>query len=104
MEGRDTGTIWAPHAQVKIFLIADVVVRAHRRWLELEAKGEQVTEAEVLKQIIERDNRDMTRTDGPLRKPELAHEIDSTHIIADEQVEKIYEIVQEFLQKQKNLS
>lgn len=38
LEGRDTGTIWVPHAQVKIYLTADATVRAHRRWLELKEK------------------------------------------------------------------
>lgn len=70
LEGRDTGTVWAPNAQVKIYLIADAYIRAHRRWLELREKGSAISEEEVLKQICERDNRDMTRADGPLRKPE----------------------------------
>lgn len=34
LEGRDTGTVWAPDAAVKIFLVADAAIRAHRRWLE----------------------------------------------------------------------
>lgn len=104
LEGRDTGTIWAPDAQVKIYLIADASARAHRRWMELSAKWETISEEEVLKQICERDNRDMTRSDGPLRKPEDAYEIDTTHITIEEQVERIYEIVQEVLQKPENLS
>jgi CMP/dCMP kinase len=104
LDGRDTGTIWAPDAQVKIYLIADAWARAHRRWMEFNAKWETISEEEVLKQICERDNRDMTRSDGPLRKPEDAYEIDTTHISIDEQVERIYEIVQEVLQKPENLS
>gem|GEM_PF-1122528 len=47
-----------------------------------------------MKKICERDDRDMTRADGPLRKPEGAYEIDTTHMSIEEQVEKIYEIVQ----------
>lgn len=97
LEGRDTGTIWAPDAQVKVYLIADASARAHRRWKELNAKWEIISEEEVLKQICERDNRDMTRADGPLCKPEDAYEIDTTHITIEEQVERIYEIVQEKL-------
>lgn len=104
VEGRDMGTFWFPHAQIKIFLTADATVRAHRRWLELQAKWEDVTEEEVLQKICERDNRDMTRADGPLRKPEWSYEIDTTHLTIDEQVERIYEIVQEVLQKEDNLS
>lgn len=94
LEGRDTGTIWVPDAQVKIYLTADATVRAHRRWLELQAKWENETEEEVLRKICERDDRDMTRSDGPLRKAEDAHEIDTTDLTIDEQVEKIYQIYQ----------
>lgn len=97
LEGRDTGTVWAPNAQVKIYLIADASIRARRRWLELNAKWESISQDEVLKQICERDNRDMTRADGPLRKPEWAYEIDTTSITIEEQVERIYDIVQEQL-------
>ncbi len=104
LEGRDTGTVWFPDAQVKIYLTADASVRAHRRWMELQAKWEAVSEEEVLKKICERDDRDMTRFDGPLQKPEWAHEIDTTHLTIAEQVERIYQIVQEVLQKEDNLS
>jgi cytidylate kinase len=79
---------------VKIYLTADATVRAHRRWLELQAKWENETEEEVLRKICERDDRDMTRSDGPLRKAEDAHEIDTTDLTIDEQVEKIYQIYQ----------
>lgn len=104
LEGRDTGTVWFPDAQAKFYLTADATARAHRRWLELQAKWEQVSEEEVLKKICERDDRDMTRANGPLRKPDDAHEIDTTHMTIDEQVERIYSIVQEVLQKPENLS
>ncbi|MFA6080022.1 MAG: (d)CMP kinase [Candidatus Gracilibacteria bacterium] len=93
LEGRDTGTVWAPSADVKIYLVADPTVRAHRRFLDLRHKGDDITEAEVLKQIVARDYRDMSRLDGPLVKPEGAYEIDTTHITIPEQVEQIYEIV-----------
>lgn len=104
LEGRDTGTVWSPHAQVKIYLTADASIRAHRRWEELQKKWDIITEEEVLKQICERDNRDMTRTVAPLRKPEWAYEIDTTHISIGEQVEQIYTLVQEVLQKLENPS
>jgi cytidylate kinase len=65
-------------------------VRAHRRFLDLRKQWENMTEAEVLKQIVARDYRDMSRMDGPLVKPEWAHEIDTTHLTIPEQVEEIY--------------
>jgi len=101
LEWRDTGNVWAPHAQVKIYLTADPAVRAHRRFLDLQAKWETISEVEVLEQIMARDHRDMTREDGPLVKPEWAYEIDTTHMTIPEQVEKIYTLVQETLQNTK---
>jgi cytidylate kinase len=101
LEWRDTGTIWAPWAQLKVYLTADPVVRAHRRFLDFQKKWDDITEAEVLEQIIARDHRDMTREDGPLVKPEWAYELDTTHMTIPEQVEKIYTLVQETLQNTK---
>ena len=55
----------------------------------------------MLKQICERDNRDMTRSDAPLRQPAWAYVVDTTHIDREEQVERIYDIVQDVLQNKK---
>ncbi len=98
------GRIFSDFAQVKIFLTADAPVRAHRRWLELSKKGDSTTEEEILKQIQERDYRDMTREISPLLKSPDAIEVDTSYLTIDEQVDKIYAIVQEVLQKQRNLS
>ncbi len=92
LEWRDTGTIWAPWAQLKVYLIADPEVRAHRRFLDLQAKWEDISEAEVLEQIIARDFRDTSRSDGPLVKPEDAYEIDTTHLTIPEQVDQLYQV------------
>lgn len=104
LEWRDTGTVWAPNADVKFYLDADIAVRAHRRWKDLIAQGQSVTEEEVLAKIQERDNRDMTRSDGPLRKPDGAYEIDTTYHPAEHQIEYMYGIIQEVLQKKTNLA
>lgn len=101
LEWRDTGTIWSPWAQLKFYLTADPVERAHRRFLDLQKQWEDITEAEVLEQIIARDYRDMNREYGPLLEPEGAHVVDTTHLTIPEQVEKIYTIVQETLQNVK---
>lgn len=90
LEWRDTGTIWAPNAELKFYLTADPFVRAHRRFLDLKNQGENITETEVLKQIIARDFRDMSRKDGPLVRPEWAHEIDTTQLTIAKQVERLY--------------
>ena len=95
LEWRDTGTVWVPNAPIKIYLTADPKARAHRRWMDLQKKWEMISEDAVLEQILERDSRDTTRADGPLRKPEGAYEIDTTHMTIPEQINAIYKIVQE---------
>ena len=65
MDGRDIGTVILPDAQVKFFLTADAEVRAHRRWLELTQKGQQVNEEDILREIKERDWRDEHREVAP---------------------------------------
>jgi cytidylate kinase len=63
-------------------------VRAHRRWLELAAAGERVTEAEVLAQLQERDRRDSERATAPLRPAPDALLLDTTELSIDAAVEK----------------
>lgn len=94
IEWRDMWVVFGDLEPIKIFLTADPVVRAHRRWLELQTKWDMTSEEEILSQILERDHRDMTREISPLFKSPDAIEIDTTHLTIPEQVEKIYEIVQ----------
>ena len=86
MEGRDIGTAVFPDAEIKFFLTADVKVRAERRYAELAAKGVAVTRAEVMAQLIERDQRDRGRELAPLRRAADAIEIDSTALTVNEVV------------------
>lgn len=67
LEGRDTTTVVAPEAQVKVFLTASVEERARRRWLELMDKGGSQSLQEVVLDVISRDYRDYTRSDSPLQ-------------------------------------
>lgn len=66
LEGRDTTTVVAPEADLKIFLTASAEERARRRWYELESKGQPMSLQEVVKDVVERDHRDYTRQDSPL--------------------------------------
>ena len=66
LDGRDIGTVIFPDAEVKIFLTASPEARAHRRYLELQAKGVDVTEEQVLAEMNERDRADSTRESAPL--------------------------------------
>lgn len=93
MDGRDIGTVVLPNAEVKVYLTASSLVRAQRRALELEAKGESADLSKIETDIIERDNRDMTRAISPLKQAEDATLIDSSYMTIDEVVEAILNLV-----------
>lgn len=95
MDGRDIGTVVLPDAQVKIYLTASVEVRARRRFLELQEKGEPAVLEEIAAEIAERDHRDMTREVSPLRQAEDAVLVDTSDMGIDEVAERILEIVRE---------
>lgn len=82
LDGRDIGTVICPEAEVKLYVTASAEVRAHRRWLEVGGD-----EAQVLAEVKERDSRDMTRADAPLRPAEDAAMIDTSTMAIDEAVE-----------------
>ena len=87
MDGRDIGTDVFPEAELKLYVTASPEVRAKRRFLELEAKGEKVNYDDVLANVIERDQRDQNRKESPLRKADDAIEIDNSILSRDEQME-----------------
>ena len=93
MDGRDIGTVVLPNAEVKVYLTASSLVRAQRRALELEAKGEKTDLSKIEADIIERDNRDMTREISPLKQAVDATLIDSSYMNIDEVVEAILNLV-----------
>jgi cytidylate kinase len=86
LDGRDIGTVICPDADVKLFVIADLGVRASRRWAELVASGELVTLADVEGAIAARDARDAARPTAPLRMAEDAHLLDTTALTIEEVV------------------
>ena len=86
MDGRDIGTVVFPDAELKIFMTADAQVRAERRYAELKAKGDDVTMAEVLENVISRDQADMTREISPLRQAVDAVVLDNSHMSVEEQM------------------
>ena len=83
IDGRDIGTVIFPDADVKIFVTATAEVRAGRRANELQAAGAMVNVADVLADILRRDERDTTRTVAPLKPAEDAHLLDTTHLDID---------------------
>lgn len=92
MDGRDIGTCVLPDADVKIYLTASSAVRAKRRYDELTAKGEECDLAKIEADIIERDERDMTREESPLRQAEDAVLVDSSDMTIEEVIQAIIEI------------
>ncbi len=93
LEGRDIGTVVFPDAELKIYLVASVEARAKRRTKELLEKGLTVSEEEIKRQIIERDNYDSNREISPLKKAIDAIEIDTSNLTIEEQCKKIIELV-----------
>jgi cytidylate kinase len=87
MDGRDIGTVVFPDAELKIFLTAPPEVRARRRFEELQAKGTPVSYEETLANVIERDERDTTRSESPLRKAPDAIELDNSNVTITEQLQ-----------------
>ena len=98
LDGRDIGTVVFPNAEIKIYLIADEVERAKRRYSELKNNSE-ISFEDVLKKIIERDRIDSTRIESPLRKAEDAIEIDTTGNTIEEVKEKILLVIKEYRNK-----
>lgn len=92
MDGRDIGTVVLPDAEVKIFLTASSRVRAERRFKELQEKGVNCNLAEIEKDIIARDEQDMTREIAPLKQAEDAVLVDTSYMTIDEVVARIKEI------------
>jgi CMP/dCMP kinase len=80
LDGRDIGTVICPHADVKIFVTASPEERARRRTFELRALGQDAREADVLADILRRDERDRSRTVAPLRPAKDAHVLDTTKL------------------------
>ncbi|MDQ6530759.1 (d)CMP kinase [Flavobacterium sp. LHD-85] len=93
MDGRDIGTVVFPNAELKIFMTASAETRAQRRFDELQAKGDNVSYEEVLKNVVERDYMDTHRADSPLVIAEDAIEIDNSYLNKEEQFAAVLELV-----------
>lgn len=89
MDGRDIGTVVFPQAELKLFMTADMMVRAFRRQQEWLAQERLVDLDEVIENIKKRDHIDTTRAESPLKQAEDAIVIDTTHITIDEQVDEV---------------
>lgn len=94
IDGRDIGTVICPEAEVKLYITASDVVRAHRRWLELSEKDRSLKEADVLAGQQERDKRDSERAVSPLRMATDAVLLDTSEMDIATAVQAAIAVVQ----------
>ncbi|MEL6708706.1 MAG: d(CMP) kinase [Pseudomonadota bacterium] len=100
LDGRDIGTIIAPDADVKLFITASVHERARRRWLEMTDREMEIPLDEIEKDIVMRDERDITRKDAPLKAAPDALVIDTTAFDREQAFETVLEAVEQALANQ----
>jgi CMP/dCMP kinase len=94
LDGRDIGTVICPNAEVKIFVVADPMVRARRRTLEARARGEEADEAKILADILARDERDQNRPVAPLKPAKDAYLLDNSNLDIEAGVRAAIDIVE----------
>ena len=95
MEGRDITTVVFPNADVKIYMDADLEERAKRRYAQNQAKNIECTYEEVLEDMRQRDENDMNKPIGALKKADDAIVVDSTHLTQKQVVKKIEKIIKD---------
>src|SRR5438034_3959246 len=96
LEGRDTGTVVCPDAEVKFYLTATLEARARRRRAELSAVGAMAPLAAITTELRARDTQDETRELAPLRKAPGAIELDTSDLTADQVVEQMAAVVERY--------
>lgn len=92
-DGRDTGTVVCPKAELKLFITASSEVRAKRRFDEFQQKGLMLTYADVLADIVARDKRDSERSAAPLKPADDAIVIDTSDLNIAEVFKKVDELI-----------
>jgi cytidylate kinase len=97
MDGRDIGTVVFPKADLKLFLVADVNIRAQRRFDELNTQNAPTTVAEVRNNLVERDHLDSTRADSPLVQADDAILLDATQFTVESMRNHVLGLVAERL-------
>ena len=93
LDGRDIGTTVCPDAQVKLFITASTETRAKRRFLELQERGLEAIYARVLEEMIERDERDSSRSASPLKAADDALTLDTSDMDADQAFDAALEFI-----------
>jgi cytidylate kinase len=94
LDGRDIGTVIAPHADAKLFVTASPRVRAERRYRELQAMGKPAGFDDVLADVVARDQRDMARSAAPLKQADDADLLDTSDLSIDAAVQRAIALVE----------
>lgn len=92
MAGRDIGTVVLPWADLKVFLLASIEVRARRRFAEMQERGSNVPYETVLSELKQRDHNDMTRAVSPLKPATDAVTLDTDGLTLDQVVDRIVDL------------
>ena len=95
VEGRDSGSVVFPDADIKFYINADVIVRAKRRYLQLKEEGKEVSLSTLLRKLEQRDEEDATRVLAPMVKPKNSYSIDTSNLTAKETIEFMLSIIKE---------
>ena len=98
LDGRDIGSVVCPDADLKFFVTAATDVRARRRQAELKAMGQRVDYADVLEEVMARDERDANRSTAPTTAADDAIMIDTSELDAQEVLGAVMELVLEHLE------
>lgn len=93
LDGRDIGTVIAPHADVKLFITASAEIRAERRFKEMQGRDASVEYETILSDIRARDKRDSERADAPLKPAEDAHLLDTGNLTIGAAVQRAIALV-----------
>lgn len=99
MDGRDIGTVVFPDAELKIFMTASPEIRAHRRYLELKEKGQEVDFESILQNVEGRDEIDSNREVSPLKRADDALILDNSYLSREEQLKWTLEKVKEITER-----
>ncbi len=93
VEGRDITTVVFPDAEIKVFMTADIQVRAKRRFNEMKSKNPDITYSDVIKNLEDRDIQDSTRKDSPLMVADDAFILNTSDLEINDQVDKIINFI-----------
>lgn len=93
LDGRDIGTVIAPHADVKLFVTASAEIRAERRYKEMQGRSIDVDYETILSDIRARDKRDTERADAPLKPAKDAHLLDTGNLTIGAAVQRAIALV-----------